>query len=329
MNLDRTGLLHKARNCFTLEIAALEATSASLDQAFCEVIGMIGNTVSQRHKLVFSGVGKNAPIAQKIVGTFNSTGVPACFLDPIQALHGDLGLCQEGDLAFLLSNNGETEDILRLIPLLKRLGVVTVGLTRRADSTLATAVDRVLTYRAESEACPLQLAPTSSTTACLVLGDALAMVYLEVRGFTREDFARYHPAGSLGQALLLRTREIMRQGERFACLPDSVSVRDALMAITTSRCGIIALTDPASGTLSGVFTDGDFRRASLHDEYVLQRPVSLFMSRHPRTVSEDSMAVEALRIFERSPVNDLIVVNPSGIPVGLIDGQDLPKLHLV
>ncbi len=329
MSLDAETLLNKARNCLNLEIAAIGATRDNLDQSFIDVIEAIHDAILSGKKLILTGVGKNAPVCQKLVGTFCSTGVPACFLDPNQALHGDLGVCAEGDLVFILSNSGQSEEILSLFPTLKRLGVQTVAITAESTSDLAVNSDLVLTYRAEKEACPLNLAPTASTSAALALGDALAMVYIEVRGFDREDFARLHPAGSLGKSLLLRASEIMRCGQRFASLPKTVTVREAILATTKAKCGTIALTNPETGVLEGVFSDGDLRRCSLSGKDFLYLPVENFMSRNPKTVAMDSLAVDVLKIFETSKVNDLIVVDSEGKPAGLVDGQDLPKLKIL
>lgn len=321
-------ILAKARECLKIEAEAILQTGKLLSQGFVEVVVAVEETIALHKKLIFTGVGKNVPVGLKLVGTFNSTGVPACFLDPNQALHGDLGLCQENDLVFLLSNSGETEDLLRLLPLLRRLGVRTVALCQNQASALVRACDYGLLYAVEREACPLNLAPTASTTAALALGDALAMVCLDRRAFSREDFARYHPAGSLGKSLLLRVSDIMRTGDRFACLPEHSTIREVLIAMTAAKCGSIALTSP-DGRLAGVFTDGDFRRASLKDEYILQRKVLDYMTRHPKTVSSEAMAVDVLRTFESSFINDLIVVDADHRPVGLVDGQDLPKLKIV
>jgi arabinose-5-phosphate isomerase len=280
-------------------------------------------------KLIFSGVGKSAHIAQKLTGTFNSTGVSSCFLDATQALHGDLGLCAEGDLAIILSNSGQTEEILRLLPMLKRFGVGTVAFTAHADSDLAKNSDHRLIYRVPREACPLELAPTASTTAALALGDALAMVLLEARGLTRDDFARYHPAGNLGRVLLLRVRDIMRTGERLPVLPDTATTQDAILAMTKAKSGSIALVHPKKGRLTGILTDGDFRRSALTGPDFLLQPVSQFMTRSPKIIRDDALGVDALRLFEAHRIDDLIVVNAAGAPVGLIDGQDLPKLKIV
>ena len=236
-------------------------------------------------KLIFSGVGKSAHIAQKLAATFNSTGVSSCFLDSTQALHGDLGLSDEGDLALLLSNSGQSDEILRLLPLLRRFGLKIVAFTGDPASDLARSSDFRLIYRVPREACPLKLAPTASTTAALALGDALAMVLLQARGLTRDDFARYHPAGSLGRALLLRVRDIMRTGPRLAVAPDSILAQDAMLAMTRAKCGCIALIDGRSGRLTGILTDGDFRRRALADSDFMRRPAADFMSRKPKTVS--------------------------------------------
>jgi arabinose-5-phosphate isomerase len=328
MQFDDDTILAKARQCFHQEADALRDTAAALGAPFAQVVREIAHTVTEGRKLVFSGIGKNIPICQKIAATFNSTGVPSTFLDPVQAMHGDLGLCMEGDLAFLFSNQGETEDVLRLIAPLRRMGLKLVAVTGNAESTLAKQADLLLTYEAKKEACPLGLAPTSSTTAALALGDALAMVYLDCRGMTRDEFACYHPGGSLGKALLMHVREIMRTGDRFASIGNTANVRDALLAITNARCGTIAIVD-ADGRLEGVFSDGDFRRASIRDEYVLQRPVKDFMTKGPKTIRDDALAVDALRIFEKVKVNALIAVDAEGRPVGLLDGQDLPRLRIL
>ena len=328
MNPDRKVILEKARICFVREIAALQDTADHLDDSFIAVLHAIERTIRNRGKLIFSGVGKNTPICDKLAATFNSTGVPAHILNANNALHGDLGMCREGDLAFFISNNGETEDLLRLVPLVQRLGCATVALTRAPESTLARSVDHILLYRVEREACPLNLAPTASTAAATALGDALAMVFLEERGFTREDFARFHPGGLLGRFLLLRVRELMRTGDQFACKPDQCSVRDALMAMTEARCGSIALVSP-EGRLSGVFTDGDFRRASLNNPEILQRPVCEVMTKQPITVAADTRAADVLHTLEHHDINDLVVVDHEQRPVGLLDGQDLPKFKIL
>lgn len=321
--------IEQARECFNLEIAALQDTAQQLDHHFVQVIEALGLAVSKGHKLIFSGVGKNIPIAQKLVGTFNSTGVPTCFLDPCQALHGDLGLCAPGDLAFLLSNSGETEEMLAVVTQLKRLEVKKVAITARAQSQLAQHSDYTLTYRVQREACPLNLAPTASTTATLALGDALAMVFLKSRRFSRDDFARYHPGGNLGKNLLLTVKSIMRSHDRFACLPHTSTVKEAILAITKAHCGVIALTDPDSGQLSGAFSDGDLRRCILANPHCLDDSVAVYMTPKPKTIGSTTLAADAIKLFQEARVNDLIVVDGNNHPIGIVDGQDLPKLKLI
>ncbi|MDB6167987.1 MAG: KpsF/GutQ family protein [Verrucomicrobia bacterium] len=327
MAVQSKSALARARACIRIESEALSDTARSLGAEFVETAKAVEAVVKDGHKLIFSGVGKSAHIAEKLTGTFNSTGVSSCFLDATQALHGDLGLCAEGDLAILLSNSGQTEEILRLIPVLKRFGVKLVAFTSHRESDLAKNADHHLIYRVRREACPLELAPTASTTAALALGDALAMVLLEARGLTRDDFGQYHPAGNIG-ALLLKVRDIMRTGERLPVARENVTTQDAILAMTRAKSGSIALVDRA-GRLTGILTDGDFRRSALSGPGFLQKPVSAFMTGNPKVVAEDALGVDALRLFETYKIDDLIVVDRRGRPVGLIDGQDLPKLKIV
>lgn len=329
MALQPKTVLSRARECIQIEGNALAETARSLGKEFIATARAVDAVREAGGKLIFCGVGKNAPIAQKIAATFNSTGVSSCFLDATQALHGDLGLVYEGDLAFLLSNSGQSDEIVRLVPVLKRFGVKIVAFTSTPDSDLARNADHTLFYRVPREACPLELAPTASTTAALALGDALAMVLMTARGLTRADFAKYHPAGNIGRVLLLRVKDIMRSGDRLPVAPDSVTTQDAILRMTKAKSGSIALVEKRSGRLTGILTDGDFRRGALTGANFLQKPVSTFMTPKPKVIAEDALGVDALRLFEAHKIDDLIVVDPRGRPVGLIDGQDLPKLKIV
>jgi arabinose-5-phosphate isomerase len=329
MSLQPKSVLARARSCIRIEQDALAETARKLGDEFIATARAVDAVSAAGGKLIFSGVGKNAAIAQKIAATFNSTGVSSYFLDATQALHGDLGLVDEGDLAFLLSNSGQSEEILRLLPVLKRFGLRMVAFTSNPDSDLARSADLKLFFHVPREACPLKLAPTASTTAALALGDALAMVLLEARGLTRDDFARFHPAGNLGRVLLLRVKDIMRTGERMPTAPDNVSTQEAILAMTKARSGSIALVARKTGRLTGILTDGDFRRSALSGPDFLQKPVATFMTRNPKVISENALGVDALRLFEAYKIDDLIVINARGKPVGLIDGQDLPKLKIV
>jgi arabinose-5-phosphate isomerase len=330
MPLDSATILAQARQCLAIEREALDATAKVLNGDFVAAVRAVESAVTAGHKLIISGVGKNAHIAQKLAGTFNSTGVPSCFLDPTQALHGDLGLCTAGDLAILLSNSGASAEMMQLLPLFEKFGLKTVALTGSPDSELARGADFRLIYHAPREACPLELAPTASTTAALALGDALAMVLLASRGLTREDFAKYHPAGTLGMTLLLRVKDIMRTGEACPVLKESkTTVQEAIFAMTRAKAGAVALVD-GKGRLSGIFTDGDFRRSALNGGAgFLGKPVSGFMTRGGKTVAAGALAVEALKIFQQFKISDLMALDAKGKPVGYIDVQDLPKLKIL
>lgn len=330
MPLDDKTILTQARNCLAIEREAIEATAGVLDENFVQVVRAVETVVKTGNKVILSGVGKNAHIAEKLTGTLNSIGVPSCFLDPTQALHGDLGLCAAGDLAILLSNSGATGEMLRLLPLFEKFGLQTVALTGAPTSELARGADYRLIYSAPREACPLALAPTASTTAALALGDALAMVLLESSGLTREDFAKFHPAGTLGLTLLLRVKDIMRTGEGCPVLSEGkTTVQEAIFAMTKAKAGAVALVDPA-GKMTGIFTDGDFRRSALNGgPDFLQKPVAQFMTRNPRSVSTEVLAVEALKLFQQFKISDLVALDAENRPAGYIDVQDLPKLKIL
>jgi len=243
-------------------------------------------------------------------------------------LHGDLGIVNDGDVILALSYSGESEELLNLLPALKRFPVKIIALTGNPKSSLARHSDEVLNIRVPKEACPFNLAPTASTTAMLVMGDALAMAVLQARGFRQNDFARYHPSGAIGRAMLLRVGEIMRTGERNAVATENLTVKEALLVMTRARSGSVSVVNPR-GKLVGVFTDGDLRRRMSTDEDLLSRPLRTVMTRNPVSVSADALAMEALKIFNERNIDDLIVVNAQREPVGLVDSQDLPKLKIM
>ena len=311
-----------------MESQAILDTANNLDDSFAQIVQTIQGVVDAKGKLILAGLGKNSGICQKLVGTFNSIGVSSSFLDPVQAVHGDLGMCQEEDLAFIFSNSGETREVIELIPLLKRFGVRTVAVTSDSESRLAKTCDWVLTYLAKEEACPLNLAPTSSTTASLALVDAIAMVYLEQRDFSREDFAKYHPSGSIGASLLLRVDEIMRTGDRFATVLLGSSVQETIVEMTRAKAGSISIVSE-DGSLQGIFTDADLRRAILKNREVFSQAIDLFMTHDPIKVESGLLVADALKIFEENKIDDLVVVTTDNKPIGIIDGQDLPKLRVV
>ena len=231
-------------------------------------------------------------------------------------------------MVLALSYSGESDELLNLLPALKRFSVKIIALTGNLKSSLARHSDLSLNVKVPKEACPFNLAPTSSTTAMLVLGDALAMAVLQARGFKQKDFAKYHPSGAIGRAMLLKVGEIMRRGERNAVARENLSVKEALMVMTHAKSGSLAVVD-ARGKLAGIFTDGDFRRHMAANENLLAQPLKTVMTRNPICVRDDALAAEALKIFNERNIDDLIVVNAKREPVGLVDSQDLPKLKIM
>lgn len=320
--------LARAREVFDIEIAALKAVRARLDDAFEKAVTLIAGTVSQRGKVIVVGIGKSGNVGQKIAATLTSTGSTAVILSPVDALHGDLGIVNDGDVILALSYSGESEELLNLMPALKRFSVKIISITGAPKSSIACHSDLVLSVHVPKEACPFNLAPTASTTATLVMGDALAMAVLEARGFKKSDFAKYHPSGAIGRALLVRVKDIMRRDGRNAVASQKLSVREALMVMTQAKSGSLSVVD-ARGKLVGVFTDGDFRRRMAGDEELLSKPLTSVMTKNPISIRDEALAAEALKIFNERNIDDLIVVNAKKEPVGLVDSQDLPKLKLM
>jgi arabinose-5-phosphate isomerase len=320
--------LKQARNVFDIELAALRKVRNQLDAAFDAAVDTIVEALRRRNKVVVVGVGKSGAVGQKISATLTSTGSASVVLNSVDALHGDLGIVNDGDVILALSYSGESEELIHLLPALKRFPVKVIALTGNAKSALALHSDVVLNARVPKEACPFNLAPTASTTAMLVMGDALAMAVLQARGFKKSDFARYHPAGAIGRSMLLRVGDIMRAGERNAVAPETLSVKEALLVMTRARSGSLSVVN-ARGKLTGVFTDGDFRRRMSGDLDILSRSLRDVMTKNPVFVGVDALAVEALKIFNERNIDDLIVVNAKREPVGLVDSQDLPKLKIM
>jgi arabinose-5-phosphate isomerase len=324
----RVSHLAKAREVFDIELAALKKVRAQLDQSFDRAVDLIVETLQRRGKIVVVGIGKSGNVGQKISATLTSTGSTTVVLNSVDALHGDLGIVNDGDAILALSYSGESEELLNLLPALKRFSVKIISLTGAMKSSLARHSDVVLNARVPKEACPFNLAPTASTTAMLVMGDAIAMAVLEARGFKQGDFARYHPAGAIGRAMLLRVGDIMRSGERNAVAADHLTVKESLLVMTRAKSGSLSVVN-ARGKLVGVFTDGDFRRKMAEDDNLLAHPLKKVMTRKPICIRHEALAAEALKIFDERNIDDLIVVNAKHEPVGLVDSQDLPKLKIM
>jgi arabinose-5-phosphate isomerase len=318
----------RARAVFDIEIAALRAVKSRLDASFDEAVSLIISCLTAHRKLVVVGIGKSGNIGQKIAATLTSTGSTSVLLNAVDALHGDLGVINDGDLVLALSYSGETDELIHLLPALRRLAWKIIAITGGRNSTLAKHSDVVLDARVPREACPFNLAPTASTTAMLALGDALAIAVMEARGFKKPHYARFHPAGAIGRSLLLKVSDVMRTGARNPVVQESTTVRDAILAMTRAKAGSVAVVN-RRGRLSGVFTDGDLRRWLARDGDVMQRQVREVMTANPITTPADALAADALRIFDERNIDDLIVVNGKNEPVGLVDLQDLPRLKLV
>lgn len=320
--------LNEARRVFAIELAALRAVQSRLDGSFDRAVDLVTETLRRRGKIVIVGIGKSGNVGQKIAATLTSTGSTSVVLNSVDALHGDLGIVNDGDLILALSYSGESEELLNLMPALKRFPVKIIAITGTPKSSLGRFSDIVLNVRVPKEACPFNLAPTSSTTAMLVLGDALAMAVLKARGFKERDFARLHPSGAIGRALLSRVANIMRTGPRNAVAHEKLAIKDALMVMTRARSGSLSVIN-SKGKLVGVFTDGDFRRRMAADENLLHQTLKAVMTPNPICIREEALAMEAVKMFDEHNIDDLIVVNAKHEPVGLIDSQDLPKLKLM
>lgn len=320
--------LASARFVIETEIEGLQRMSSQLDERFITAVEILQETLNNRGKIVVCGVGKSGNIGHKIAATFNSTGATAVVMDSQNAVHGDLGLLSDGDAVMLLSYSGETRELIDLLPFIKRFAVRIIALTGSPSSTLSRFSEVTLDTSVEREACPLNLAPTSSSTAMLVMCDTLAMVLLESRGFTEKDFARYHPGGSLGRALLTLVSDIMRVDAELPTVSEDENVFATLDAMNRARAGACLILNTAGG-LAGIFTHGDFARSFRNDPLLGEKPVADLMTRQPITVRSDALAVEVLNAIGDNRIDDIVVLDADGKPVGLIDTQDLARLKIV
>ncbi|HLT44876.1 MAG TPA: KpsF/GutQ family sugar-phosphate isomerase [Luteimonas sp.] len=314
------------RRVLEVETRGLAAIAERIDGAFSEACRRM---LACQGRVVCTGMGKSGHVARKIAATLASTGTPAFYVHPGEAGHGDLGMITDADVVLALSYSGETDEVLMLLPVLKRQGNVLVAMTGRAGSTLANAADVHLDVGVPAEACPLDLAPTTSTTAALALGDALAVALLEARGFTADDFARSHPAGSLGRRLLLHITDVMHAGDEIPRVQADASLSEALVEMSRKRLGMTAVVD-AAGRLLGLFTDGDLRR-TLDDKAIDLRSTRIeqVMTRTPKSIGSDALAVEAAQLMEAHKINALVVVDEAQCVVGALNIHDLLRARVV
>lgn len=315
----------EAKRVLKIEAEAIERLARRLGPEFNKSIDILSQT---RGRVIVTGMGKGGIIGQKISATLSSTGTPSLFLHSAEAIHGDLGRVTRDDVILAISNSGETEEVIRLLPLIKKIGAKLIALTGNVRSNLARHSDCILDVSVEREACPLGLAPTASTTAALAMGDAIAVCLLEKKGFKEEDFAFYHPGGALGKRLLLKVEDIMRKGKSNPVVKESVLVKDVLLEITHARAGAASVVDK-KGKLSGIFTDGDLRRHLKSDANLALKNVRDVMTKGPITISKDCLASEALRILKEKRIDELPVVDSKFRPIGMLDVQDLLKAGLV
>ena len=317
INGDRA--LALARDVLDIEADAVRGLRDSIDEQF---VGAVDLLLSCRGRVVVSGIGKSGHIARKLAATFASTGTPAFFVHPAEASHGDLGMVTADDIFVALSNSGESEELIAILPQVKRLGAKLIAMTGRPESSLAKLADFHLNAGVKKEACPLNLAPTASTTAVLALGDALAVAVLDARGFGADDFARSHPGGALGRRLLTYVRDVMRTGDQLPKVGRQASVSDALFQLTAKRMGMTAIVDEEECVL-GIFTDGDLRRVLERTGDFRALPIADVMTRAPRTIGADHLAVEAVELMERYRINQMLVVDDAGKLIGALNMHDL------
>lgn len=322
---DTDGLCDLAKEVLQIEADAIRQLTERIGSDFERAVHLLLNC---KGHVVVTGMGKSGAIGRKIAATLSSTGTPSLFLHPAEGVHGDLGAITPNDVVIALSYSGETDELLTILPAIKRLGVPLIVLTGNPNSTLAKAADVVLDVSVEREACPLNLAPTASAAAMLAMGDALALAAMKARRFTQEDFARLHPAGALGRRLLLRVRDLMRTGERLALVHFREPTKAAFAAITKARAGACVIVDD-EGKLCGIVTDGDLRRALLRDVNLFNAPVTEVMTKSPKIIHPDALATEALRLMQNYQIDDLPVVDENGHPVGMLDVQDLLQAGIV
>ena len=317
--------LKRAKEVIAIEADAIKKLIGRIDKNFEAAVDLIAPC---KGRVIISGMGKTGLIGRKIAATLSSTGTPAMFMHSAEAVHGDLGQVTRLDVLIVISQSGETEETVRLLPLIKRIGTRVIAITGNPMSSLAKHSDVVLNVNVQKEGCPLGLAPMASTTATLVMGDALAACLIDRKNFKREDFAFFHPGGSLGRQLLLKVSDIMRSGNRFARVTGETKVKDVLLEITKTRCGSACVVDK-SGKILGFFTDGDLRRHLEEDSQLLTRKVKDVMTAKPITIRHDRLAAKAFDILKERRFDEFPVVDQKGKLVGLLDVQDLLKAGLV
>ena len=321
-------VLERAREVFDTEVEGILCLKEQLGADFEQLADRCAKTVRNGGKIIISGIGKSGYIGKKIAATLSSVGTPAVFMHPVEARHGDLGIIQKNDLLIAISYSGETEELLVVLNPAKRLGTPLAAITGNASSTLSKMCDLTVAMPVPREACPFNLAPTTSTTALLVLGDALAMVLLDMCKFTETEYGRLHPGGAIGRMVTMRASDIMRGLDRSAMVNADATVRETIFAMSSARCGSAMIVDEEKHLL-GIFTDGDFRRLAEKHDNVLALAIKDVMTVNPVTVNSEALAAEVLKLLEERRVDDLVVTDNNQHVLGFIDTQDLPGLKVM
>jgi arabinose-5-phosphate isomerase len=322
-----TGVLQQARRVLRIEAEAIEALAERINENFTAAVDVLDRCEG---KVIVIGIGKSGIVSQKLASTFACTGTPAFFLHPAEGIHGDIGMISKGDVVLVVSNSGETQEILQLLPLIKRWGTPLIVMTGNLNSVLAKSGDVVLDTGVKEEACPLGLVPTASTTATLALGDALALALLEKRGFKEDDFALLHPGGTLGRKLLLKVEDLMHKGDEIPLIRDDTLMKEGLLEMTSKRLGVTGICNK-DGRLVGIITDGDLRRALEKSDNVLNQKAGVIMTKNPKTIAKNDLAARALHQMEEFSITSLFIVADDGShrPVGIIHMHDLLRVGVV
>ena len=313
------GSIEEAKKVLKIEAKTIKNLISTIDRNFEKAVEMVA---SCKGRIVVMGMGKSGLIGKKIAATLASTGTPAFFLHPAEGILGDVGMMTEGDLVLALSHSGETEEIEKLLPVIRKMNLKLIAITGRPKSKLAKESDLVISVKVEEEACPYNLVPTASTTAMLAMGDALAISLLKRKKFKKEDFARLHPGGTIGKRLLLKVRDIMRKGKDNPVIHQEKTVKEALLVMTKTRLGATSVVD-SSGKLVGFFTDGDLRRRLQKEEKILNKKIHTVMTKNPKTITHDRLAIEAAKMMQEKKFDNIPVVDGKGYPIGIVDERDL------
>ncbi|MCY4044667.1 MAG: KpsF/GutQ family sugar-phosphate isomerase [Cellvibrionales bacterium] len=314
-------LIASAKNTLTTEASAIKALADTIDQSFVRACELM---MSSEGRVIVTGMGKSGHVGTKIAATLASTGTPSFFVHPGEASHGDLGMITPKDVVLALSNSGTTAEVLTIVPLIKRMGAKLISMTGNPESPLALEAEVHLNVSVEREACPLDLAPTTSTTVALAMGDALAVAILDAKGFTAEDFAFSHPGGALGRRLLLRVFDLMSTGDDIPKVSEDSLTKEALMEMSSKGLGMTCVIN-IKGKLSGIFTDGDLRRCLDSDTNITSAPITSVMTRNGKTISQNILAAEALNIMEDAAITAIVIVDSNQMPIGVIHLHDLLK----